>query len=246
MSEIIRVLGDTHGRKNWRNIVENNDFDKVVFLGDYVDTHEYISPLEQRENLRDIIEYKKKNMNRVILLFGNHDYHYIADEHYSGYQPTYRFEFENIFREAIRNDLIQMCFIHNNFLMIHAGVTKTWCKSVFGSEKVAFLEKDINDMFKFKPSVFRFTSGDYNNVYGDEVGQSPIWVRPRSLFADKIDGYTQIVGHTTQDKISIGSKKHYSPREERMIDTGGVILIDTLGTSGEYLEICDNELVIRK
>ncbi len=45
---------------------------------------------------------------------------------------------------------------------------------------------------------------DYNlysgrDDYGDTISQSPIWVRPKSLLQDKLDGFRQIVGHTPQD-----------------------------------------------
>ena len=66
--------------------------------------------------------------------------------------------------------------------------------------------------------------GDYFDNYGDGVTQSPIWVRPRSLSKDKLDGFIHVVGHTMQEKLSISDE---------------IILIDTLGTTGEYL-IWDN------
>jgi len=84
----IIALGDTHGRTDWKQIISNEKFDKVVFMGDYFDTYEDISPEQQKENFKDIIAYKKANMNKVVLLFGNHDFHYLRNinETYSGYQ----------------------------------------------------------------------------------------------------------------------------------------------------------------
>lgn len=46
--------------------------------------------------------------------------------------------------------------------------------------------------------------------------------------SDAVDGYIQIVGHTTQNKINIVNDQF--------------VFIDTLGTSGEYLVIEDNIL----
>lgn len=68
-------------------------------------------------------------------------------------------------------------------------------------------------------------------IMGDDVTQTPIWVRPYSLQIDKLDDFRQVVGHTTQDKLQIG--KH-------------ITYIDTLGTSGEYLIIEDGVMSIGK
>lgn len=42
------ALGDTHGRTDWKEIVAETEFDKVIFIGDYFDTHENITPEQQK------------------------------------------------------------------------------------------------------------------------------------------------------------------------------------------------------
>lgn len=221
----IIALGDTHGRTNWKQIITSEKFDKVVFHGDYFDTHEDISPDQQKENFKDIIAYKKANMDKVVLLFGNHDYHYLstARETYSGYQPLQKTDIRELLHSAIDAELLQICYSWQNMLFSHAGVTQTWCKNNLVQKE--FIEQSINELFKYKPHAFRFTSGINYSPHGDDVEQSPIWVRPRSLLIDKVEGYIQVVGHTTQKKI--------------VVIPNNVILIDTLGTSGEYF-ILDN------
>lgn len=69
----ITVIADIHGRTCWHNIIEKEkDSDKIIFLGDYVSTHEDISEDQQCSNLEDILNYKEANPNKVILLRGNH------------------------------------------------------------------------------------------------------------------------------------------------------------------------------
>ena len=74
MKRII-TLGDTHGRPYWKDMIDNSEFDLVVFLGDYVDSYE-IDDAHTIENLLSIIDYKKGNMDSCILLLGNHDIQY--------------------------------------------------------------------------------------------------------------------------------------------------------------------------
>ena len=68
----ILVLGDLHGRLFWKEIIEKENPDKIIFLGDYVSTHEGISAEQQLSNLEEILTYKENNPDKVILLRGNH------------------------------------------------------------------------------------------------------------------------------------------------------------------------------
>lgn len=66
------MMGDTHGRVLWKDIIEKEIPDNIVFLGDYVSTHEGISAEQQLSNLEEILTYKESNPDKVILLRGNH------------------------------------------------------------------------------------------------------------------------------------------------------------------------------
>jgi predicted phosphodiesterase len=228
------VLGDIHGRANWKEIILRTHCDRVVFIGDYFDTHEDISAALQIHNFKEIIEAKKQGYPEMILLIGNHDYHYFPgiEERYSGYSDWSSIAITEVLRES--KEHLQMCHIQDDLLMTHAGVTKTWAERWNLSEFRGFeLQTAINELFNFKPRAFSFREnmGEYHDMYGDDITQSPIWVRPRSLHKDAIDGYDQVVGHTTMRKLvpeTIGTTTFYH--------------IDTLGTSGEFLVI-DNGII---
>ena len=66
------VIGDIHGRTIWKDIIEKENPDKIIFLGDYVSTHDNISSSQQINNLEEILAYKEDNPDKVILLRGNH------------------------------------------------------------------------------------------------------------------------------------------------------------------------------
>lgn len=230
------VVGDTHGRKDWQKISQQS-FDKFVFIGDYVDTHESITPMEQVENLREIIMFKQKNLNKVVLLIGNHDYHYwpTIAERYSGYQPQMRASFEYEFSEF--GNLFQATYEQDDILFSHAGVTKEWCKNnKIDSDGILKegLTEQINELFEEQPRKFGFYGYD---PYGDNITQGPFWVRPRSLMKDAVEGYKQIIGHTTQNIIYPRNRNEYKDQ---------FWFIDTLGTSGEYLVIEDDEIKVEK
>lgn len=66
------VLGDIHGRAIWKDIIDSENPDNIIFLGDYVSTHDNISSSQQIDNLENILAYKEGNLDKVILLRGNH------------------------------------------------------------------------------------------------------------------------------------------------------------------------------
>lgn len=234
-------IGDIHGRDIWKKIViEHNDADNIVFVGDYLDSYD-ISPIKQLENLIDIIEFKKQNYEKVNLLLGNHDIHYwrnIQDKgKTSGFQVTMSFQYENIFMENER--LFKICVLIGDKLCTHAGVSVIFLDDIgFDVNKENRDLNDIpdflNDLFKYKPNEYIF-SAPYKRGYVDldDYGfnkfQSPIWIRPISLQrANKKsklkNKFIQIVGHTSEEKIDIKGKS-----------TGGrYYYIDTL-SSGQYL-----------
>ena len=254
MSETI-YIGDIHGRDIWKDIVaKHDDVDNIVFVGDYFDSFD-IPGISQLDNIKNIVEFKKKReldlTKKVYLLIGNHDIHYwpgVKDRgSTSGFQSTMSFQYEQFFRE--NEKCFQMSVLIGNRLCTHAGVSSQFLKDVGFYKRdnadESMISDFLNDLFLYKPNEFTFNAGyDRGNTgfspngYGDDVWQSPIWIRPRSLQrinkkTDLKKNYIQIFGHTQQDQIDIKGKT-----------TGGKYYnIDTL-PSGQYLIDTDGEFKI--
>ena len=79
------VLGDIHGHDSWKSIVNKEDYDEVVFLGDYVDSFTLNAEVISK-NLLDIIKFKEKMGDKCHLCYGNHDHSYYYGERCSGYK----------------------------------------------------------------------------------------------------------------------------------------------------------------
>ena len=81
----ILIIPDVHGRTFWKDALDDiEDYDKVIFLGDYLDPYpgEGIKFVEAMEVLSSIVQLKVENLDKVVLLLGNHDLHY--------FNPLYR------------------------------------------------------------------------------------------------------------------------------------------------------------
>jgi hypothetical protein len=237
------ILGDTHGRSNWKLAIHQDKPDRVIFIGDYFDSFE-ISGVEQINNFKEIIQYKENNPQvEVVLLIGNHDHHYFPEIGYtgtSGYQSGIAPSITQVIDENRHH--LQMAYGFGEYLFTHAGVSPVFMDQVFGAEgwSKETVVPDLNELFKYKPKAFEFNGFD---AYGDSTTQTPIWIRPGSLMAVnkkhpkglKKD-YIQIVGHTQMKKLDLeGSNKNTS---------GRYYFIDTMDTTGEYLVVQDNNITV--
>ena len=183
----IVVLGDIHGNTVWKDIIAKELPDQVIFLGDYVSTHENVSDEEQVENLKEILRYKDEHPE-TILLRGNHDLQHLG--YYwaecSGYFPRVAMEMANLKDEFL--DKTQWIHVLGNIVFSHAGISKVWLEENFLT---------LDDINMLGPTeLFGFTSSDPSDQFGDSPEQPPTWIRPMTLMKVMIPDYTQVVGHT--------------------------------------------------
>lgn len=142
----ILCIPDVHSRKFWRQCIFNNvaKVDKVLFLGDYVDPYSGESELEENieDGLIDIINLKKNEPDKYILLLGNHDCHYIWSDipESSRYNRFKAKLYYNIFKEHL--DLFKLVYVNENTVFSHAGITQEWAKLVYDNLDIP--KKDDN------------------------------------------------------------------------------------------------------
>ena len=239
------IIGDIHGHDSWKQIIQQEqDADKFIFVGDYFDSFT-VPGLVQCQNFQDIIEFKTTTDKSVILLIGNHDYHYfpeIGENGCSGYQARMAPTIQHII--DTNREHLQMAYQFDDILVTHAGVSSEWLDDTVVGWDVDSLDATINDLFKFQPKKVEYRSFKYydyeNNQaqlaggYGNETFQGPIWIRPRALMKANYDTLRtqirQVVGHTGQTQIDIEGKA-----------TGGrYYFIDTMPK--EYLIVKDGDI----
>lgn len=238
------IIPDLHGISLWKDILnQENTWDKIIFLGDYLDSFN-IPGMQQLENLMDIIEFKKANHDKVVLLYGNHELHYVKgmNEQYSGYQSGMAYQFQFVLDDY--KHLFQIAYRQDEYLFSHAGISDEWLThSVGGYWHVDNVVNKVNELYLYQPYHFHIQPGQ--SYCGDETYQGPLWIRPKSLMkankqSDIKKKYIQIVGHTHLGQIDFRGKS-----------TGGrYYFVDCLGEyGGEYLTINNGHLklnVIKK
>jgi predicted phosphodiesterase len=233
MGKIISI-GDIHGSKSWKDnflikdgkvTLQGPSIEKVIFVGDYVDSFTY-TDTEIRENLLEIIDFKQRYSDRIILLIGNHDIQYMNPSPKSqctGFRPTMLHDLYDIFK--INRNLFQFAHLEEDIegdrvLWTHAGVTNNWYGELLADVR--------HENYRFKDLFAEILDREYrideilnlalevnlDLLYkidqesgGIDINASPIWVRPNTLMEDPLLGYDQVVGHTPVMDIKIKFSK---------------------------------------
>jgi len=202
----ILSIADIHGRPYWKEwIKEYDNIDKYIFIGDYVDSFD-ISNVEILHNLKEIIEFKKANLDNVILLYGNHDCSYaLSTPHMSnpfkcsGYRPEAHWDLHDIFNN--NKELFQASYQINNYLFTHAGISNEWFKNQYTyNPTLDKISESLNESFKYKENSL-FDVGYLRDGYKN-VGKI-FWADKRETSIDPLNNIHQIVGHTVCNDIEI-------------------------------------------
>lgn len=197
----ILTIGDIHGRSVWEKLV-NDKFDKIVFIGDYVDSFTiYDSYIIS--NLLNILQFKKDNPDVVELLWGNHELQYLfrySEYGCSGFRENIYLTLHQIFNE--NKHLLNVAFQIDNYLWTHAGVTSKWYER--------FLEISNPNLEGTLADKLNMTFNSSKEWVITEVGKArggtsyyggPLWADKSELDRHPLSGYNQIVGHTKSKGI---------------------------------------------
>ncbi|MCQ2159727.1 MAG: metallophosphoesterase [Bacteroidales bacterium] len=212
----ILIIPDIHGRVFWKEAVSKTSFDKVVFLGDYLDPYYHdmilhdITKDTAVENFKEIIGYKKAHPKSTVLLLGNHDCTYLYGRSIC-YSRCDDFRYDDIRRLFKENkDQFQLAFDivmrKRRYVFSHAGISIKWMdRNMAGwtSDNMVELLNDANaaTLTSINPEETPFAAalaitGKYRGRSTDDYA-SPVWMDAELMHESaQLEGITQIVGHT--------------------------------------------------
>jgi hypothetical protein len=193
----IAIVGDVHLR---HQIVEQrlsqNEWDQVIFLGDYFDSHDKLSTKATAEWLPESIQ----KPNRVHLM-GNHDVHYYPgcrDEyHCSGYSKSKRHKIQRRFN--LWGDL-KLFYKVGDAILTHAGIGNSYVNRVLsaGIDLSEWLDAQVED---FMASINQWDLREphwflnWGSMRGGWALQGGILTMDVREYR-AIEGVNQIFGHT--------------------------------------------------
>jgi 3',5'-cyclic AMP phosphodiesterase CpdA len=202
------TIGDIHGLTDWKK-VDPAEYDIIVFLGDYIDSHE-VEDSEMLHNLEEIISLKTAFPKKVKLLLGNHENSYLFRQ----YRTTgYRYTIGEKVCALLKNylSLFQVAWQCKNYLWTHAGI-----HTEFYNQKIAsvVLETDetlaatLERLFKEEYRAL-FEVGYERGGWDEKMTGGPFWIDKSRLLKNPLRGYHQIVGHTPVETV-----EHFNPYED--------------------------------
>ncbi len=196
MSKVL-VIPDIHLKINMlddaRKILESEQFDGCVFLGDLVDDW---GKQEDDKLYRATYEAALKfftDFPEAKFCIGNHDISYVWEKLESGFSHKC-IDICQYYMKALQNTLgDRMAFVHRigNVLFSHGGVTEYFVRVNIGLKKT---DEEILNYLNMLPLMERGKIAYWNNI-------SPIWYRPYDDFAMwRPRKFLQITGHTPVKK----------------------------------------------
>ncbi|WP_338875592.1 metallophosphoesterase [Spirosoma sp. SC4-14] len=206
------TISDLHGRTMWKDL-NVNDYDQVIFLGDYTDSY-VVDDDTIYTNLSDIIGLKRLYSDKVILLIGNHDAQYIHYPNYrcSGFRTWAQAELTALF--AQNQDLFQIAHQHNAYLFTHAGITNQWLARLLA--KTNHTMETITPTYDLAGLINSIHQQPLQSILfevspkrgGSDSFGGPVWADRSETRVDYLTNFHQIVGHTPTDQfLTIGNTR---------------------------------------
>ena len=249
----VLVVPDIHGETFWREPVQKyiDQVDRIVFLGDYLDPYqeevEDYSPQSLFDNLMDIVNLKRANMDKVVLLKGNHDQHY-ASEIFRDLACGSRCDPVNwdIYNAVfVRNqDLFKLVHLEEvngiPYIFSHAGLTLNWINKVnsklwkLADNKISLADPDIIERINALDDdgdgqEMLAVVGMFRSILGAKSG-SVLWADieehaiPDAPKAYDLNKVFQVVGHSRlneeYDKVEFDNLVLIDSMQCFMIDEG--------------------------
>ena len=213
------IIGDIHGHDTWGDIANEAliKFQKIIFVGDYVDSFN-ISPVLIKQNLEAIIGFKIQHPDDVTLLLGNHDVAYIDGHHgTSGFKWQMWQDYKKIFNDNY--DLFQVAWGYENSktkkytLATHAGLTLNFYnryikKQLLDESSRLYELTEGHGLTTPLHTILNFMRHDENlwrvgSVRGGVGTPGPLWADYQELLEDPYTGINQIFGHTASGTTSV-------------------------------------------
>lgn len=246
----ICVIGDIHGRSNWQKI-DLSSYDRVVFMGDYLDPYDYNTTcVDIWDNFQKILELKKKDPLKIILLFGNHDYHYLpyALDRYSRFSSIMaldpKFEVGKTFEKLLQDGVLLLGYTEpgTKLFFTHATISIPWYNLHVSKNEVKeapITTIDNSDEARTRLAIalnvtpiesYKYANASWD-FYGYDPINGPLWWRCKNAYnaglqhSDILRGIFQVNGHTQTKNLEIWNG----------MDTS-VAFVDILGQD-KYTEI---------
>lgn len=207
-------VGDLHGKLEVAQTILKNKHDKIVFVGDYLDSFDRTIS-DQISTLKMVLEATKAEPERVIALRGNHEWSYLYPQFYacSGFNQNTLARTKPL-RESMLTDLKDSYFDEDaRVLVTHAGISQSW---------LDYIDMDL-DVALLKASDRQWNM--VGRARGGTEAPGPVWCDYWQEF-EPVPWLSQVFGHTQYRHVG---------KDRGVVSLNQCFNIDCLDTSDEVL-----------
>ena len=211
MNELLHnIIGDLHGSSVWKSLIQDKCVN--VFVGDFFDPYSSQITFENcKENFIELIDYKKAHPGTIVILYGNHEQHYLLygeqDERYSRFDYRHASEIKQLLKKNANYFDGVAYSIKNKYLVTHAGVSIFWYQhwlDKYDGQSPDVIAEQINNLWAWNYRAFSVHENMKGGFAEDGPSHSPLWTRPWTLEKYNLfegTSYKQVFGHTPCEKI---------------------------------------------
>lgn len=204
------AIPDIHGHNFFEDKIRRilkeqyNEIKQVIFLGDYFDDwDDGMTGKQQIETFGVVIELKEEFPDKITLLLGNHDVHYLyyyrKTLRCSGFQNKHYMKYHSLLYHHRKE--FEMAYSYKNILFTHAGISRTLISNV--TERYGLFSTEDPDAATICKVLNMMFDADSKEIYycgktngGLDPYDGPLWIRPWTLERSLPKGIIQVVGHT--------------------------------------------------
>jgi hypothetical protein len=243
----ILLISDLHNNiEKFNKIIQHESADINICLGDWFDSFNLDDSDDYKKTADYLMRYLSAPNNYT--LFGNHDLHYLFNNHYtmcSGYEDRKYFAIDEILgseRQNITNKF-KWRFWVDGILCTHAGLFPDYIDpSVKNNNDLSlFLVKEIeraNIALRTDQNHWFYFAGRSRG--GPKKGGGIVWLDFKQEF-QPIEGLKQIVGHTYHKNCRVNP--HHLDGNVNPADCDNLCIDNGLN---EYIVISNGKLEIKK
>ena len=203
----IYIIPDCHCRDFYKPVLNIKD-SQIVFLGDYLDPYSWegFTFKHGLDNLKEIIQFKRDNPERVTLLIGNHDFNSLWQMNWASRFTSSKEAF-NLYKENL--NLFDPYKIIDNIFFTHAGVCKGWYDYWNIEDISKFIDKEWNSFLLNPFEEHDFGLFDCGRCRGGWIEYGGIfWHDAYESYEFNPIDYIQVYGHTQLEET--GKSVHFN------------------------------------
>lgn len=208
------VIPELYGNQSWKlTAASKNSYNKIIFLGNYLNFHGTY-PRNSNvlvKNFEDLIKFASQNKDKVELLIGWNDLHYLWPSEFPTTRRVYT-RYDDVVKLFKNNlSLFKTCYTYRDYLFCNGLITRDWYDSVKDkahhllNNSYVSLEYTLNGMLNYASTRKLLSQEGYDSLRNNRDFAGPLGTKKSDLYSTPISGFKQVINgpYISEDIIKL-------------------------------------------